>query len=90
MRGVSSQRVYGSTASSLTNPAAWLTHPTGQDLEQRDGADPRVRTFESKQSCVSSLVHLGFLCLGRPKLDATVHVVCCYVRNLQPGIDHTK
>jgi hypothetical protein len=37
MCGVSSQRVYGSTASSLTNPAAWLTHPAGQDLELHNG-----------------------------------------------------
>jgi hypothetical protein len=36
---------------------------------QRDGADPTVRTFESKQSCVFSLVLLGFLCLGRQKLE---------------------
>jgi hypothetical protein len=55
---------------------------------QRDAADP-VCTFESKQSCIFSLV-LGFLCQGRPRLDATVRVVYCYIRNLQPGIDDTK
>jgi hypothetical protein len=59
-------------------------------LFQRDGADPTVRAFESKQSCVFSLVLLGFLCLGRPRLDTTVQVVYCYIRNLQSRIDDTK
>ena len=51
-------------------------------LFQRDGAHPSVCTFEFKQSFVFSLVHLnhlGFLCLGRPRLDATVRFVYCYV-----------
>jgi len=38
--------------------------------------------FESKQPCVFSLVVLGSLCLGPPRLDATVRVVRCYVRKL--------
>jgi hypothetical protein len=59
-------------------------------LFQRDGADPIVCTFASKQSCVFSLVLLGLLCLGRPILDATVQVVYGYVPTVQPGIDYTK
>jgi hypothetical protein len=57
---------------------------------QPDGTDHRVCTFESKQSCVFSLVLLGFLCLVHPRLEATAHIVCCYIRNLQPGIPNTK
>ena len=57
---------------------------------QRDGADPRVCTFESKISCIFSLVLLGFLCLVHPRLKATAHVVYWYIRKLQPGIDNTK
>jgi hypothetical protein len=56
---------------------------------QPDSADSRVCTFESKQSCVFSL-RSGFLCRGRPKLDATVRVVYCYIRALQPGIGDKK
>ena len=56
---------------------------------QRDDTHP-VCTFELKQSCVFSLVLLGFLCLGRPRLDATVRVVYCLIRNLQHGLDDTK
>ncbi len=56
---------------------------------QPDGTDPRLCGFESKQSRVFSLV-LGFLCQGRPRLDAAVQVVCYYIRDLQPGIDDTK
>jgi hypothetical protein len=56
---------------------------------QRDDTDI-VCTFESKQSCVFSLVLLGFLCLGRPRLDATVRVVYCLIPNLQPDLDDTK
>ena len=41
---------------------------------QHGGADA-VCTFKFKQSCVFSLVLLGFLCLGRPILDATIRVV---------------
>jgi hypothetical protein len=59
-------------------------------LYQRDDDDLGVCTFEFKQSCVFSLVLLGFLCLERRRLDATIQVVYCYVRNLQPGIDDTK
>ena len=57
---------------------------------QHDGADPWVRIFGSKQSCVVSLILLGFLRLGPPRLDATVHVVYCYIRDLQPRLDNTK
>jgi hypothetical protein len=59
-------------------------------LFQRGDADPKVSTFEFKQSCVFSDVFLGFLCLGRPRLEATVQVICYYIRNLQPGIDDTN
>ena len=59
-------------------------------LFQRDAADPEVCTFESNQSCGFSLVLLGFLCLVRPRLEATAHIVYCYIRNLQPGIANTK
>jgi hypothetical protein len=59
-------------------------------LFQRDPDDPEVCTFESNQSCGSSLVLLGFLCLVRPRLEATAHIVYCHVRNLQPGIANTK
>lgn len=59
-------------------------------LFQCDAAEPEVCTFESKQSCGFSLVLLGFLCLVRPRLEATAHIVYCYVRNLQPGIANTK
>lgn len=41
-------------------------------LFQRDNADLTVCTFESKQSCVFSLVPLGFICLGQVRLDETV------------------
>jgi hypothetical protein len=47
-------------------------------LFQHDGANT-VCTFESKQSCVFSLVLLGFLCLGGPMLDATVPVVYYHI-----------
>ena len=59
---------------------------------QHDAADPEaeVCTFESKQSRGFSLVLLGFLCLIRPRLETTAHIVYCYVRNLQPGIANTK
>jgi hypothetical protein len=57
---------------------------------QRDDADLTVRSSESKQSCVFSLILLGFLCQERLLLEGTVPFVCLYVRNLQPGIDHTK
>jgi hypothetical protein len=46
---------------------------------QRDDADPKVNTSEFKQFCVFSVVLLGFLCLGRPRLEATVQVVYCYI-----------
>ena len=59
-------------------------------LFQRDAADPEVCTFESKQSCGFSLVLLGFLCLVCPRLEATAHIVYCYIRNLQSGIANTK
>ena len=53
----------------------------------KHGGSDTVCTFESKQSCVFSLVLLGFLCLGGPRLDATVRVVCYYIQNVQPDID---
>jgi hypothetical protein len=56
-------------------------------LFQHDGANT-VCTFESKQSCVFSLVLLGFLCLGDPMLDATVPVIYYHIRSVQPGIDN--
>ena len=33
---------------------------------------------------------LGFLRLGRPRLDATVYVVYGYIRSIQPCVDDTK
>jgi hypothetical protein len=59
-------------------------------LFQHDDPDLKVCTFESKQCCVFSVVLLGLLCLGRPRLEAAVRVVYRYIRNLQPGIDNTK
>jgi hypothetical protein len=59
-------------------------------LFQRDGAHRKVRMFGSKHSWAFSLVLLGFLRLGRPRLDATAHDVYCYIRNLQPRVGDTK
>jgi hypothetical protein len=59
-------------------------------LFQRDGVRSKVRMFGSKHSWAFSLVLLGFLRLGRPRLDATAHVVYCYIRNLQPRVDDKK
>ena len=41
-------------------------------LFQRDKDDTTVCTFQSKQCCVFSFVLVGFLCLGHPKLEATI------------------
>ena len=57
---------------------------------QPDSDSERVCTFESKQSCIFSLVLLGFLCLGHPRLETTVRFIFCSIRNLQLGIDDTK
>ena len=55
----------------------------------QQGRANAVCTFESKQFCIFSLALLGFLCLGGPRLDATVRVVYHYIRNVQPGIDNS-
>jgi hypothetical protein len=57
---------------------------------QHDPDDLKVNAFESKPSSVFSVGLLGFLCLRRPRLDATIQVVCGHIRNVQPRIDDTK
>jgi len=57
---------------------------------QPDSDCERVCTIESKQSCIFSLVLLGLLCLGPPRLETTVGFIYCSIRNLQLGIDDRK
>jgi hypothetical protein len=59
-------------------------------FEDDDADAHAVCAFESKQSCVFSLVILGFLCLGCQKLQRSVRAVYYYIRTLQPGVDKSK
>lgn len=59
-------------------------------LFQLDGADHTVGMFYLSNPAPSHWFLLGFLRLGRPTLDAGVHVVYCNIRNLKPRVDNTK